>query len=87
MPQQWNTTPYTGLPKTREAETPGGYRWIAITDVVKQWYNRTWRPFFREGSRVVKNVQTWGFCKGNGSEPVTNIIKSTVRKAFIWGTG
>ena len=60
QPQQWNTTPYTGLPKTREAETPGEYRWIAITDVVKQWYNRTWRPFFRVGKRVVENVQTWG---------------------------
>ena len=54
-PEQWNTTPYTGLPKTREAETAEEYRWIANTDVFNQWYNRTWREQFRHGKNNVTN--------------------------------
>ena len=30
-------------------------------------------------------VHTWGFCKGIGPEPVQDIIRTVVQKAFTWG--
>ena len=56
-PKQWNVTPYTGIPKTKRAEAPDEYRWIANIDLVNQWYNRTWREHYRQAPNNVKNVK------------------------------
>ena len=69
-PKHWNVTPYTGLPKEKDAETPN------------QWYSRTWREDFRRGRNNVTNVPAYGFMKGSGIDPIINTIKTTVRKAF-----
>ena len=81
-PPLWNCTPYTGMAKSKEAETTDEYRWLAVVDVFNQWYNRTWRRNYRD---AIKNspLHTRGFTKGAGIESMINILKTATNKAFI----
>ena len=84
-PEEWDLAPQTGMPKTTGVLTATDYRWLTITDHMNQWYNRSWREQFRERPLVTK-VHTWGFCKEVGPEPVQDIARAAIRKAFIWDT-